>query len=120
MANEQGHETREGAGYVGVGGAGSVEEARRLHHLATADPEPERDGLLTGPAHEAKYGLERAEASAAAWRAAGVDPEANVGLPAEEPAEPVIRTDAPVDAPADASSAPSRRDATDSKRRSER
>ena len=33
-----------------------IAEARRLHHLATADPEPERpDGLLTGTAHEEKY-----------------------------------------------------------------
>jgi hypothetical protein len=35
-------------------------EAARLHHLATADPEPERDGMLTSQQHEEKYGLERA------------------------------------------------------------
>jgi hypothetical protein len=44
-------------------GPDAVAEARKLHHLATADPE--RDGTLTGPAHEEKYGLERAEGSAA-------------------------------------------------------
>ena len=37
-----------------------VAEAARLHHLATADPEPERDGMLTSQQHEEKYGLERA------------------------------------------------------------
>ena len=35
-------------------------EAARLHKLATADPEPERDGMLTSQQHEEKYGLERA------------------------------------------------------------
>ena len=75
----EGHETKEGAGAVS-GGANSVEEARRLHHLATADPEPERDGLMTGPAHEEKYGLERAENSAAIWRGAGVHPTENRAL----------------------------------------
>jgi len=35
-------------------------EAARLHHLATADPEPERDGILVSKDHEEKYGLERA------------------------------------------------------------
>lgn len=74
------HETREGEGVVGGGGADSVERAHALHHLATADPEPERDGTLTGPAHEAKYGLERAEASAEAWRAVGVHPTENRAL----------------------------------------
>lgn len=63
----------------------AVEQARALHHLATADPEPERgDGLLTGPAHEAKYGLERAEDSAAVWRANGVHPIENRALVAGE------------------------------------
>lgn len=77
---EKDHETREGVGVVG-GGARTVEEARRLHHLATADPEPERgDGTLTGPAHEKKYGLERAEASAAYWRSVGVHPFENRAL----------------------------------------
>lgn len=37
-----------------------VQEAARLHKLATADPEPERDGMLTSQQHEEKYGLERA------------------------------------------------------------
>lgn len=37
-----------------------VAEAARLHHLATADPEPERDGMLLSKEHEEKYGLERA------------------------------------------------------------
>ncbi len=36
-----------------------VAEAQRLHHLATADPEPERDGVLLSVEHEEKYGLER-------------------------------------------------------------
>jgi hypothetical protein len=35
-------------------------EAARLHRLATADPEPERDGIMTSQQHEEKYGLERA------------------------------------------------------------
>ena len=35
-------------------------EAARLHHLATADPEPERDGIMLSRDHEEKYGLERA------------------------------------------------------------
>ena len=73
MVND--YETKEG---VGVGGAATVEEARRLHHLATADPE--LDGLLTGPAHEAKYGLERADHSAELWRSAGVHPTENRAL----------------------------------------
>jgi hypothetical protein len=77
--SEKDYETREGVGIVG-GGARTEEEARRLHHLATADPEPERDGTMTGPAHEAKYGLERAEDSAAKWRAAGVHPFENRAL----------------------------------------
>jgi len=37
-----------------------VAEAARLHHLATADPEPERDGVLVSAEHEEKYNLERA------------------------------------------------------------
>ena len=31
-------------------GEGAIEKARALHHLATGDPEPERGGVLTGPA----------------------------------------------------------------------
>jgi hypothetical protein len=41
-------------------GENAVEEATRLHKLATADPEPERDGILVSKEHEEKYGLERA------------------------------------------------------------
>lgn len=78
------HETKEGVGVVG-GGARDLEEARRLHHLATADPEPERgDGTLTGPAHEKKYGLERAEHSATLWRSVGVHPFENRALVGKE------------------------------------
>ena len=62
--------------------AHTVEEARALHHLATADPE--RDGTLTGPAHEEKYGLERAADSAALWRAVGVHPIENRALVDDE------------------------------------
>lgn len=65
--------------FVRADAEGAVEKARSLHHLATADPEPERDGALTGPEHEEKYGLERAEASKAAWRAVGVRPTRNEG-----------------------------------------
>lgn len=70
----------EGKTVVDNGAVDAVEEARKLHHLATADPEPERDGPMTGPAHEEKYSLERAEGSAAAWRSAGVHPIANRAL----------------------------------------
>lgn len=73
------HFTKESEGRVGT--ITTVEEARKAHHLATADPEPERgDGTLTGPAHEEKYGLERAEGSAALWRGAGVHPIENRAL----------------------------------------
>ena len=64
-------------GFVLVG-PDAVAEARRMHHLASADPE--LDGTLTGPAHEAKYSLERAEASAEHWRSRGVDPYKNGAL----------------------------------------
>lgn len=77
--------TNEGTGFVDASRPDAVEEARKRHHLASADPEPERsDGTLTGPAHEAKYGLERAEASAAAWRSVGVHPIENRALVAGE------------------------------------
>jgi hypothetical protein len=72
------HYTQEHEGKVGT--ITTVEEARAAHHLATADPEPERDGLMTGPAHEEKYGLERAQHSADVWRAAGVHPTENRAL----------------------------------------
>jgi hypothetical protein len=77
------HYTQEGTGLVPAG-PNEVEEARKRHHLATADPEPERDGTMTGPAHEEKYGLERAEASAAALRAVGVHPIENRALVGDE------------------------------------
>jgi hypothetical protein len=41
-------------------GPDAAAEAARLHRLATADPEPERDGVLVSKDHEEKYGLERA------------------------------------------------------------
>jgi hypothetical protein len=79
------HYTEEGTGFVDAAREDAVEEARKRHHLATADPEVERgDGTLTGPAHEAKYGLDRAEASAAAWRSVGVHPFENRALVAGE------------------------------------
>lgn len=55
------HYTKESEGKVGT--INTVEEAVKAHHLATADPE--FDGKMTGPEHEAKYGLERAPESAA-------------------------------------------------------
>ena len=69
----------EGTGFVEAG-PNEIEEARKRHHLATADPEPERDGTMTGPAHEEKYGLDRAEESAAYWRGVGVHPIENRAL----------------------------------------
>jgi hypothetical protein len=76
------HFTKEGEGQVGS--IHTVEDAHKAHHLATADPEPERDGLLTGPAHEKKYGLERAKHSEEVWRAAGVHPFENRALVGDE------------------------------------
>ncbi|MGZ4663715.1 MAG: hypothetical protein ACXV5Q_01345 [Frankiaceae bacterium] len=70
------HFTAETEGKVGT--ILTPEDARKAHHLATADPE--RDGLLTGPAHEEKYGLERAEVSAELWRGVGVHPTENRAL----------------------------------------
>jgi hypothetical protein len=79
------HYTNEGTGFVDAARPDAVEEARKRHHLASADPEVERgDGTLTGPAHEEKYGLERAEESAAQWRAVGVHPIENRALVAGE------------------------------------
>lgn len=74
------HYTEEGTGFVDASRPDAIAEARKRHHLASADPEPERDGLMTGPAHEKKYGLERAEGSEAAWRAVGVHPFENRAL----------------------------------------
>jgi hypothetical protein len=86
------HYTKEDEGKIGS--ITTVEQARAAHHLASADPEPERDGLMTGPAHEEKYGLERAEGSAAYWRSAGVHPTENRALLPDE--DGVIETaDAP-------------------------
>ena len=68
--------------FVNASGPDPIAEARRLHHLATADPE--RDGVMTGPAHEEKYGLERAQASAVIWRGAGVHPTENRALQGDE------------------------------------
>jgi hypothetical protein len=81
-------------------GPDEVEEARKLHHLATADPEPERDGLMTGPAHEEKYGLERADASAEHWRSRGVDPKRNVRLDDGDKPETAEASKAPENAAA--------------------
>ena len=79
-------------------GPNAIEEARKRHHFAAADPEPERDGQLTGPAHEARYGLARAASSAAQWRAAGVHPTENRALVAgEDGAENLRGVDAPED-----------------------
>lgn len=73
------HMTGEDEGKVGT--IFTPEQARAAHHLASADPEPERgDGLLTGPAHERKYGLERAQTSEQLWRDAGVHPTENRAL----------------------------------------
>lgn len=74
------HYTEEGVGFVDATREDAVEEARKRHHLASADPEPERDGTMTGPAHEKKYGLEREQESAEQWRAAGVHPYENGAL----------------------------------------
>jgi len=88
------YETAEGVGQVG-GGVQTVEEARRLHHLASADPE--RDGAMTGPAHEKLYGLEREAESAALWRAAGVHPYENRALVGDEEGAENVRGVTPGD-----------------------
>jgi hypothetical protein len=75
----------------------SVEKARALHHLASADPE--FDGTLTGPAHERKYGLEREAASAANWEERGVHPYENGALETADAAKPAENADAPTVAP---------------------
>jgi hypothetical protein len=87
------HFTKESEGRVGT--IFTAEDARKAHHLATADPE--RDGLLTGPAHEEKYGLERADASAALWRDAGVHPFENRALVGDEDGAENLRGVAPAD-----------------------
>ena len=102
---EETHYTDEAdRGFVDASRPDAVTEARRKHRLATADPEPERDGTMTGPAHEEKYGLERAEESAAQWRGIGVHPTENRALvEGEDGAEnlhgaPVTVTDEDADA----------------------
>lgn len=91
-------------------GPNAVEEARKMHHLATADPEPERDGLLTGPAHELKYGLERAEESVAHWISRGVHPTENRRLqPGDEGYDEAVEsgaTPAEDETPIETASAP--------------
>jgi len=72
-----------------IGSVVTVDEARKAHHLATADPE--RDGVMTGPEHEAKYGLERAERSAESWRGQGVHPTENRALVGDEPGAENLR-----------------------------
>lgn len=66
------------------GFARDLEDARKLHHLASADPEPERDGTMTGPSHEKKYGLERHDGSVENWRASGVHEYENRALVGDE------------------------------------
>ncbi|GAC1375206.1 MAG: hypothetical protein NVSMB4_03220 [Acidimicrobiales bacterium] len=90
------HYTEEGTGFVDATGPDPVGEARKRHHLATADPEVDReDGTLTGPAHEAKYGLDRAVASAALWRSVGVHPTENRALVGDEDGAENVRGIAP-------------------------
>ena len=79
--------------------ARTVEEARALHHLATADTEVERDGPMTGPAHEAKYGLERAASSAAQWVEQGVHPTENRALVGDEDGSENLRGASAAEAP---------------------
>ncbi len=81
------HFTQEHEGKVGS--ITTAEQARAAHHLASADPE--RDGKITGPAHEEKYGLQRADASAAAWRGQGVHPTENRALVPGEPGAENLR-----------------------------
>jgi hypothetical protein len=52
---------------------------------------------MTGPAHEEKYGLERAEESAAAWRAVGVHPTENRALVGDEDGAENLRGAAPIE-----------------------
>lgn len=87
------HYTKEGEGRVGS--ISTPEEARAAHHLASADPEV--DGLMTGPAHEEKYGLERADGSAALWRASGVHPTENRALREGEDGAENLRGAAPIE-----------------------
>jgi hypothetical protein len=70
--------TVEGEGAVGT--IRTAAQARAAHHLASADPET--DGTLTGPEHDAKYGLARAAGSAADWASAHGGVETTVAAPA--------------------------------------
>lgn len=70
----------EDEGRLVVDGPNAIEEARKMHPLATADPEPERGGTVTGPEHEKRFGLERAEESIAHWISRGVHPFENRAL----------------------------------------
>lgn len=63
------HFTKETEALVGT--IHTVEDAIKAHHLASADPE--KDGTLTGPVHEEKYGLERAAGSRALWEGQGLE-----------------------------------------------
>lgn len=95
------HYTHEGTGFVDATQPNAVEEARKRHHLASADPD--REGTLTGTAHEEKYSLERAPESAAQWRAVGVHPIRNGALDfGEDGAENLRGMPAVEDAPAPA------------------
>lgn len=82
------HYTEEGTGFV-LAGPNEIEEARKRHHLATADPDLE--GTMTGPAHEKKYGLERAAESEQRWRDVGVHPFENGTLVGDEPGAENVR-----------------------------
>lgn len=82
-------------------GDNEVEEARKLHHLATGDPEQERGGLLTGAAHELKHGLERAEGTIKYWTSVGVHPTKNRALYADEEGGDNL-AGGPLERPADA------------------
>lgn len=80
------HFTKDGEALVGQ--ITTVDEAEKAHHLATADPE--KDGVLTGPEHEEKYGLARAKASRAQWESQGLE-TATPASPAENTSAPRAR-----------------------------
>lgn len=84
------HYTEEGTGFVDATQPDAVNEARKRHHLATADPDLEE--TMTGPAHERKYNLDREEGSAAALQAVGVHPYVNGALETADETAPVERS----------------------------